>query len=61
VLVLREIEGFSYEEIAEVLQLSTGTVKSRLARARQSLRRELEAAMKPAARELPAWRPVEAE
>jgi RNA polymerase sigma-70 factor (ECF subfamily) len=38
VIVLREIEGCSYEEIAEVLQLSVGTVKSRIWRARDQLR-----------------------
>lgn len=38
VVVLREIEGFSYEEIAELLQISLGTVKSRLMRGRAALR-----------------------
>lgn len=38
VLVLREIEGFTYEEIAEVLQVNLGTVKSRLTRGRAALR-----------------------
>jgi RNA polymerase sigma-70 factor (ECF subfamily) len=38
VIVLREIEGLSYGEIAEVLQTSTGTVKSRISRARDRLR-----------------------
>jgi RNA polymerase sigma-70 factor (ECF subfamily) len=37
-IVLREIEGFSYEEIAEVLHTSAGTVKSRISRARKQLR-----------------------
>lgn len=38
VLVLREVEGFSYDEIAEILQLRIGTVKSRLLRGREMLR-----------------------
>ncbi|HEX6047660.1 MAG TPA: sigma-70 family RNA polymerase sigma factor, partial [Gemmatimonadaceae bacterium] len=41
VVVLREIDGLSYEEIAESLDVAVGTVKSRLTRARQTLRREL--------------------
>jgi len=38
VLVMREFEGFSYEEIAGKLDCSLGTVKSRLSRARKILR-----------------------
>jgi len=38
VLVLRDIEGMAYAEIAETLELELGTVKSRLSRARASLR-----------------------
>jgi RNA polymerase sigma-70 factor (ECF subfamily) len=42
VLLLREVEGLSGEEIAASLGLSEGTVKSRLARAREALRRLLD-------------------
>ncbi len=41
VLVMREINGLSYQEIADVLDLEAGTVKSRIARARISLRKIL--------------------
>jgi RNA polymerase sigma-70 factor, ECF subfamily len=41
VIVLVEIEGLSYEEVSEVLGISVGTVKSRLSRAREELRRRL--------------------
>ncbi len=41
VVVLREVEGLAYEEIAEVLGLAEGTVKSRLLRGRELLRRKL--------------------
>ena len=42
ILVLREFEGMSYAEIAEVLGCPIGTVKSRLVRAREDLRKRLE-------------------
>ena len=44
-VVLRDIEGFAYEEIATTLEISVGTVKSRLARGRQELRRKLEGSL----------------
>jgi RNA polymerase sigma-70 factor, ECF subfamily len=40
-VVLRDMENLSYEEIAEILQVSLGTVKSRILRGREALRREL--------------------
>jgi RNA polymerase sigma-70 factor, ECF subfamily len=43
VLVLREIEGLSYKEIADVTGAAMGTVMSSLSRARQRLRNELSA------------------
>lgn len=41
-IVLREIEGLAYEEIAEITGVSLGTVKSRIARARQRLQLQLQ-------------------
>ena len=45
VLVLREIEGMSYKEIADIASVNLGTVMSRLARARTRLRQSLAAAL----------------
>ncbi|MEM9924954.1 MAG: sigma-70 family RNA polymerase sigma factor [Cyanobacteria bacterium J06635_10] len=41
-IVLREIEGLAYEEIAEITGVSLGTVKSRIARARSRLQTQLQ-------------------
>lgn len=41
VLVMRDVQNLSYDEIAEITELSLGTVKSRLARAREKLVSEL--------------------
>jgi len=43
VLVMRDIEGFDYQQMADVLGLPLGTLKSRLFRARMALRDELKA------------------
>jgi RNA polymerase sigma-70 factor (ECF subfamily) len=45
VLVLRDIQGFSYEEISDILKVPDGTVKSRLFRARDALKNSLKKAL----------------
>ena len=45
-VVLRDIEGMSYSEIAETLKMELGTVKSRLSRARSTLKNILETVLK---------------
>ena len=45
VIVLRDIESFGYDEIADILDVPAGTVKSRLHRARLALREKLTAVL----------------
>jgi RNA polymerase sigma-70 factor (ECF subfamily) len=45
VIVLRDIQGFSYDEISTMLECSLGTVKSRINRARSMLREKLKTSM----------------
>jgi RNA polymerase sigma-70 factor (ECF subfamily) len=52
-LVLREMEGLTYEEIGEILEISLGTVKSRILRGRDSLRKQLVGGLDPVA--APEW------
>jgi len=56
-LVLRDIEGLAYEEIAEILEVSLGTVKSRLTRGRDALRNRLMPFVNLAGEELGLERP----
>jgi RNA polymerase sigma-70 factor (ECF subfamily) len=44
-VILRDVQGFSYEEVADTLQISLGTVKSRISRGRLELRRMLEGSL----------------
>jgi len=44
-VIMRDIEGLSYEEIAESMKISLGTVKSRIARGREMLKRHINGAM----------------
>ena len=61
-VLLRDIEGLSYEEIAEVLQVSLGTVKSRLIRGREALKKRLEVFVRQLGSEFckPAEKPKQA-
>ena len=47
-VVLRDLEDLSYEEIADVLSVSLGTVKSRILRGREALRKALVEQLEPA-------------
>jgi RNA polymerase sigma-70 factor, ECF subfamily len=58
-VVLRDIEDLSYDEIAEIEAISLGTVKSRILRGREALRRILAGRLEPGP--APNWTPQPAE
>lgn len=60
-VILRDLEEMSYEEIAEVLEISLGTVKSRLTRGRDALRRRLSGYIREVGPELGLLSPDESE
>jgi len=60
-LILRDLEEMSYEEIAEILQISLGTVKSRLTRGRQALKKRLSPYVREVGGELGLTLPEEKE
>jgi RNA polymerase sigma-70 factor (ECF subfamily) len=58
-VVLRDLEEMSYEQIAEIMEISLGTVKSRLTRGREALRQRLTAYVREVGQELGLQTPGE--
>lgn len=58
-VILRDVEDMNYEEVAEILEISIGTVKSRILRGREAVRKALSGRLEPGPNQALRAQPVE--